>query len=373
MRQFNRGRAANGSSPRHIDEASPFGLARRTAAGVAVTPRAFAVGLAVASVACLTTGSATADPSKTVSLSWVELPGADGCGGAPTIAKEVDGWLGRHALVAPSQADLSIEGRVEHSLESGQWRAVVELRDDQGVVLGTRELTSDAPDCSPLRDSAALAIVLMIDPDAALHPLPPTPSPQPQLVVRRKEIAAPASPVATLPWRMASSIDSVVGLGVLPAPAPGVQVDVSATAPRFWTVEVFGRDYASQRRFVARGVSVHLASTSGGLAICPLHLKPARGIALDVCAGGEVAAIESDSEGFRVEQSNTVMVLRLLASTHLSARLGGPFAVRAGGEVGVALIRDDFVYEDATGTIRNLFNPGLVAAAADLGLLLSLP
>jgi hypothetical protein len=289
------------------------------------------------------------------------------------MAREVEGWLGRHVLVSPSQADLSIEGRAEHSIESGRWRAVVELRDVHGFVLGMRELTSDASDCASLRDSAALAIALMIDPDAALHPAPVLLPEQPQNVAGRTGSPRPAFPAARVTWAMASSIDALVGFGILPAPASGVQVDVSATAPRLWALEAFAREYVSQRRFVAGGASVHLASTSGGLAICPLHLKSARWLALDLCAGGELAALESESVGFSLAQSSTVLIFRLLASTHVSVRLGGPFAVRAGGELGVALTRDELVYGVAGGATRDLFDPSLVAAYADLGLLLSLP
>jgi|HubBroStandDraft_1064217.scaffolds.fasta_scaffold13001_4 hypothetical protein len=316
---------------------------------------------------------AIADPSPAVALSWVDLPGAEGCGGAPALAKELEGWLGRHALVSPSQADLSIEGRAERSIESGGWRATVELRDVRGLVLGTRELTSDAPDCGPLRDSAALAIVLMIDPNAALFPVPPVAAAQRRVVVAPTETAALASARAAAPWKIASSVDAVLGFGMLPAPAAGVMVDVGASVGGFWAVEMFGRDYVSQRRLVAGGASVHLASTSGGLAICPLHLESARRLVLDLCAGGELAAIESESDGFSVARSNTVMVLRLLARTQVSLRLGGPFGVRAGGELGIALVRDDFVYEDLTGATRDLFNPALIAASIDVGLLLSLP
>jgi len=334
---------------------------------------AVALVLVLACVSGFTARPAIADSSRTVSLSWVELPGAEGCGGAPAIAREVEGWLGRHALVSPSQADLSIEGRAEHSVESGRWRALVELRDVGGLVLGTRELTSDAPDCGPLRDAAALAIALMIDPDAALHPVALTPRAQPPIVLTRTETVPPAPRATPIPWKVASSLEAVLGFGVLPAPAAGVQVGLSVKAPRAWAVELFGRDYVSQRRFAAAGASVHLASTSGGAAICALHLESSRGLAFDLCAGGELAAVESDSEGFSVGQSNTVLVFRLLASSHISVPLGGPFAVRVGGELGIALVRDDFVYYEAAGAPRDLFDPGLVAAHADLGLLLSVP
>jgi hypothetical protein len=157
---------------------------------------------------------------------------------------------------------------------------------------------------------------------------------------------------------MASSVGAVVGFGVLPAPAGGAQVDISATPPGLWAVEAFGRAYGSQRRFVATGgASVHFAATSGGLAICPLHMGSARRLALDLCAAGELAAVESDSDGFGSGQSSTAIFFRLLAGTHVSVPLAGPLALRVGGELGIALVRHDFFYSDAGGSPHDLFDP----------------
>ena len=97
--------------------------------------------------------------------------------------------------MSPAHADLSIEGRAER-VGTGL-RAVLVLRDGSGAQLGVRELESDATDCTELRENAALAIALMIDPDAVLRP-PPAPStpatvtpPAPEVVIERVEVPAP--------------------------------------------------------------------------------------------------------------------------------------------------------------------------------------
>ncbi len=325
---------------------------------------------------------AAADSPKSTSLSWVELPGAEGCGGALAVAKDVEKWLGRRALRAPSEAELSIEARIDRVGDSRQWRAVVELRDERGAVLGVRELTSDGEDCSSLKASASLAIALMIDPDAGASPqaAPPTgpaaaPPPAPAAPApARSSAPSRAAPSETAPpWRIAWGLGAVAGFGVLPEPAAGVQVDASATPPEFVPVHLFARDYVSQRRFVAPGASVHLASTSAGATLCPLHLERTRRIALDACAGGELAAVETDSEGLGGAQAHTATVFRLLAGAHVSVRLGGPFSVRAGGEGGVALARDALVYEDVARAQHQFFDPALVAVCLDAGLLVALP
>jgi hypothetical protein len=114
-------------------------------------------------------------PARTSSLSWVELPGAESCGGTVLIANLVEEDLGRHAIVAPAGADLSIEAYVEHPDAAPGWRARIVLRDPGGAVLDQREITSSEPTCDELRTSTALAIALMIDPDAVARA--PTPVP----------------------------------------------------------------------------------------------------------------------------------------------------------------------------------------------------
>jgi hypothetical protein len=160
---------------------------------------------------------------------------------------------------------------------------------------------------------------------------------------------------------------------VLPEPAAGVQVDASATPPEFVPVHLFARDYVSQRRFVTPAASVHLASTSAGATLCPLHLERTRRIALEACAGGELATVETDSEGLVGAQAHTATVFRLLARAHVSVRLGGPFSIGVGGEGGVALARDALVYEDVARAQHQVFDPELVAVCLDAGLLVALP
>src|SRR5450432_558737 len=89
---------------------------------------------------CSRSSAAVADSHRTSALSWVELPGAEGCGGAPAIAKAVEDRLGRHAIVSPAEADLSIEARADRSGHPLLWHAVVVLRRADGEILGIREL-----------------------------------------------------------------------------------------------------------------------------------------------------------------------------------------------------------------------------------------
>jgi hypothetical protein len=172
---------------------------------------------------------------------------------------------------------------------------------------------------------------------------------------------------------MAAAVGPLVAFGVLPDPAAGAQIDVSVGAPEHWGVLAFARTFESQSRSINSSVAVHLATTSGGAAVCPLRLGRARSLLVDLCGGVEVAALESVSQGFSAVQSNAIVVVRIVGDAHVSAPLAGPIALRAGGEVGVAPVRSDLVYDDAAGEQHDIFNPWLVAAAADIELVVSVP
>src|SRR5580692_3933573 len=132
---------------------------------------AAALGLAAALAAPGTARAADPGP-RSSSLSWVRLAGAEACVGLRDVARAVEKRLGRPVFVAPTRADVAVEGRIERARPSGGWRAVITVSDERGAVRGTRELRTDAADCRALDDSIALALALMIDPDASLSAQP---------------------------------------------------------------------------------------------------------------------------------------------------------------------------------------------------------
>src|SRR5690348_567896 len=65
---------------------------------------------------------------RTSSLSWVRLPGAEGCVATQTLARAAEDRLGRSVFVSAAQADVSVEGRIEPK-RGGGFHAVLTLRD----------------------------------------------------------------------------------------------------------------------------------------------------------------------------------------------------------------------------------------------------
>jgi hypothetical protein len=365
---------------------------------VHLASRLFPVARAVLCLAAagLWSRPSAADSHRTSSLSWVELPGAEGCGGATTIAHAIEERLGRAAIVSPVDAELSIEAYAERSGRPPLWHAVVRVRTREGVLLGSRELASAADDCSELRAAVVLVAALMIDPDAARRPAgppahevsspppvpvpapapapaaacPPLPDPPPpQVVVQRVEVPVAAGPRSQA-WTAEPSASAALGFGVLPSTAPGARVGLAVGPRRSWSIEAFAKLWASQSVAVEQGAQVRFSLADAGAAFCPLSFGSARLPTLTACLGAEVGLLQSESQGFVNPQDSLEPTVRLVAPASLSLPVAMGVSVRLGAELDFALVRDHYVYSDASKAPHVLWEP-LVSGEADLGLAIS--
>lgn len=363
-----------------------------------VTPAAAVLGsVCVAGLAC-------ADDQRLSSLSWVELPGAESCGGAPAIARAVEQRLGREALVSPAAATFSIEGRAERS--GAGLRAVLVLRDHTGAQLGERELSSEGPDCNELREKVSLAVALMIDPDAAIRSPPQAPQATVAPSVSRAD-AAPStssSPVpvqaavpqhAQLPtdlatpsrspkerreaidvsppgrWSVEPAVSAAIGFGFMPSASVGAILDTTLLPPRFWPMKFYAGGWASQTPAASASASAHFTSAFGGIGLCPL-LERSGAFSLLVCGAGQLGIANAEPEGFEAAHGGSLLTFHLVPDAHLSIQLARGISARAGGSLAVALLRSQFVFETSAGQ-RFLFDPPWLAGTVDLGLAVTLP
>lgn len=306
---------------------------------------------------------------KTSSLSWVELPGAEGCGGAAAIAKAVEQLLGRSALVSPAKADFSIEGRAERL--GTRLHAVLVLRDGTGAQLGVRELESDDPDCGELRGNVVLAVALMIDPDAMLHASSErSPSPPPSaVVVERVEVPVVVAPPTS--WQVAPMASAAIGYGFMPSMAWGARVATTLFPPNFWPVEFYGGVWAPQSVSSRPGASTRFTSAFGGLGLCPVHVR-GESLAFQLCAATQVGLVDSEPQGFASAKGGALPTVHIVAEAQVSLALAGGIAVRAGASLAAALLRSEFVFDDSVGS-QSLFEAPVLAATADLGVAVTLP
>jgi hypothetical protein len=201
----------------------------------------------VAFAAALTLAASGAEADEgPFRLVWVRGARTESCSDGATIASGVSARLGRNAF-SPS-APRSIEGFIQH--EGGGWTAHIYVRDDSGKIAGSRDLSSEAPDCAPLEAAVTLAIALAIDPDAALRPavsiplvpsvpaqppssppVPPVILPAPREAVCPRAIerpcisSSPSQNPKSAPLEheaAAATLRGALAGGLLPAPSPGV-------------------------------------------------------------------------------------------------------------------------------------------------------
>jgi len=176
-----------------------------------------------------------APKGETARFAWARGAGAESCASAAELQADVDKRLGRDAFAEP--VSKSIEGTVTR--EGGKWIARLYVRDLSGVLLGQREITSDASDCKALGSAVTLAVALAIDPEAALAP-PPSVSASASTSAsssskpKKKPIAEPPLPpplVVYLPMNdpergTTVSARAVIASGLLPRPAIGAALAV---------------------------------------------------------------------------------------------------------------------------------------------------
>lgn len=195
--------------------------------------------------------------SARYALSWVRAEGAEECPPARVLTAEVERRLGRK--VFDPAAERAFE--VEVMRFGAKYRSDVFVRGEEGQALGHRTLQSDEPGCAALVDATALAIALVIDPEAAARepappksaaafeppaivtaPPAPPPLPAPTPTVAPEPVATPAAPgeVAPASDMVGVSVRGELAWGVLPGASPGVELVFAVPIARRWGVSLHG-------------------------------------------------------------------------------------------------------------------------------------
>ena len=275
----------------------------------------------------------TAHAQATSSLSWSRLPGAESCIGAGELARRVEQRLGRRALVAPSQADRSVEAHVEPR-RGGGWQAALALADRSGAILRERALETREPSCRALDDALVLVIALLVDPEGAP---PPPPEPAPRVVIREV--------VRTVhvhePWSLAAASGASVEAGVLPEPALAAQLAIAVDPPGLPVAELAGfATLASDEEAELAGRSAALRVFGASAAVCPRLFGWLR-----ACGAARVSWLRWRGDGFEKEASGSTAVPALGAAAQSELALVGPFSLVAGAGAWVPLRRVSVRYD----------------------------
>lgn len=308
------------------------------------------------------------EPSS--SLSWSRLPGGESCIGAQELARHIEERLGRGALVAPSRADLSIEGRVGPRTGGG-WRAAIALARADGTLLRERTLETREPSCRALDNAAVLVIALLIDPDGTQTPAP---EPEPRVVIR--EVVHEIKISVHEPWQLGIRSGAEAELGALPGIGWAASLAITIDPPGIPPVELGSfvtREAHADASLDGRSARMRLAGARA--AVCPRRALARFHAAL--CASGDLAWLTWTGSGFEESRGGTVLVPALGLTGRLELPIASVLGVFAGVGVRVPLRHIELTYElspavsgDPTPRTEVLFRPAPATLAAELGVMI---
>lgn len=327
---------------------------------------------------------AVAAPAQkpTAVLSWVRAPGAEACANLAEVAARVNARLGRPAFVAPTEAKLLIEATITGDRESGGFRVRIVLNTDAGAPLGTRDLGVPGDDCRAATDTAALAIALMIDPDAAAadseatFPVearanrePPQPAPPAKPSGPIEQAASPASrpTVQSDHWRTRLGVAALASVGQLPSVAIGALGLVRLSpASGLAGVDVSARYLAKKDQELRPNVGGTFSASSVGLAGFWAPIQKPR-ITFSVAAGGEVGVMASN--GYNLATRNDYRLTWLTNAAldaELAVRLTGSVALLLRSSLKLPLVREHFEAK-AGGQTTEIFSTSAMIGDLALG------
>ncbi len=225
-----------------------------------------------------------------------------------------------HRAVFASDAKFIVVGVVDR--EGNGWRAHITLRDPDGVMLGTRDVSSDEPACSSLDSRMTLVVALLIDPMASLR------------TQGVKPAAAPVLPPL-------SEADSQVLRAQLGAPAPGeVTVTFEGDDGALELLRLVEGPRSKSGRADSGYVSVCQAPCSRLLPSADLYLVGGEGIRLSAAFHLiEHQTVRVQAKAGSVSALLTALVLVTLGTLGaIGGSVGLVFAVRDSSESGPALV-----------------------------------
>jgi hypothetical protein len=310
------------------------------------------------------------DEKTHFSLSWVRMPGAEDCVTGKKLSRAVEERLHRPVLGAPAESDVAIEGFIEKT-EEGTFHAVVTITDAHGKLIGKREL--EEASCQDMDDPLALAIALMIDPDAAFSATAATAPPRPR--ERASGSSVPPPKPAKLPPSFGGFVSAGITFGfsnMLPGTtAEGLWIIGAVTPPNLFPFELGAHLFRDQTIALAPGISAAVSRATVDLFACPLDLR-VNVIGVGACAGLQVGTLKTYGGGLDGLVHQQQAVVDAAARGHLDLFFLHRFALRLMPALGVPLIRDYFEYQK-NGSTFPAFRLSPVYGEASVGFGVKLP
>ncbi len=271
-----------------------------------------------------------------MALRWDGTGAPEGCLSEKALAERVEAYLGLQAFdeTAPRVLSVTLE-----SVADARLRARVTVADEQGRVVGEREILTDDGTCEALEEPLVLAVALLVDANLGVEParsaaaafLPPEPEeeePADEEPAPPVEVAPPAPPD---PWRVELDASAAAADGLLPEFGFGAELGLLADPPWFLPLRARVSGWLPQREDLGARGGLDVAAALGGLMICPLsERQPALGI--DACVGADLVAQRAESHGVEGARTSTQWFAQGTLTVRAQAELSGAwFSILSAG------------------------------------------
>lgn len=316
---------------------------------------------------------------RTSALSWVRLPGADGCIGAPALASAVEARLGRRVFVPPADAEISVEGTVAYRSDTKRYKATFRVADRDGKVLGVRDVEESVTSCDKLDERFAFVLSVLIDPDAALGPpaaplAAPSEEPKPPVVTAtppaKAEAPAPSvprRPDPVEPWRWLAGVDFGGTAGLVPDVGWVVSGFALITPPHFLGIRAKGSSYLPTSQRIEGVARAEIALVTAQLGVCPLQFRSAP-FGLTACADGLLGELSARGSGFPDSRGYGTLLGGLVLDVVGELAVTRSVVLTLSPALVVPLSRARLSYEDAAGQRQTIFEVSPVGGSVALGL-----
>jgi hypothetical protein len=312
------------------------------------------------------------------SLHWTRAASASECIDPRALAVRVEALTGP-VLVAPGQAEVSIEGNIEANADHDGFRVRLSVTDPRGYPSGERILDFPEPACRLLDGALALVIATLIDPALGARGLPDEllalgddeRAPEAQLLAElEQQPAAPRAsrtPTAPQPSAAASARASErdtpshfeVGAGAMLGHGPTGEPAAGALASATWFASpAFGLRVEADARFELGAYRLDERRSSRAYAIGAAILACTRvsliaPLSIPGCIGPDLALAYARGEGFSSDHTARLVSAGARASVGLELELAPAWALdllaflRVGPEKRFVYARTDTDYAAA--------------------------
>jgi hypothetical protein len=231
-------------------------------------------------------GHVHAAPGDATRLEYARSAQAAACPDRSALQAQVSKRLGYDPFFPAARQTIS----VEIIDADGELRAHMRLMDENGIIVGSRELHEQADHCDELVASLALAISIALDPSAALGeqptvvvpaerapapPADPAPEAEPEPVAPEHPPTKESAPTqvpessagARVPLRLAARTGFFGALGTAPALAFGLRLGLDLQRRRFRFASEFSLQLPASKA-LASGGSAQTSLIGGTFAPC---------------------------------------------------------------------------------------------------------